>query len=66
MFVHSAEERMEWLGLIAGVKVAEGDEGRIPVLWRGCKRGCLRFLEEQDEGVAADGFDIESEFELEA
>lgn len=54
VFVGHAEERVTWEGCIAGVKVAS--EPRIPLLWRGCSRGCLNFLDGQ-EATGEDGFD---------
>ncbi|PWN24989.1 hypothetical protein BDZ90DRAFT_234596 [Jaminaea rosea] len=47
IFDVAMEQRLEWVSHIAGVKVAGVDSGElIPVLWRGCKRGCLSFLDE--------------------
>ncbi len=43
IYIHMpAEERIEW------VKVSGADE-EVPILWKGCSPGCLRFLEEADE-----------------
>ncbi|KAI0342979.1 hypothetical protein BDW22DRAFT_1428432 [Trametopsis cervina] len=42
-FVRSAEERFVWVRTIAGQPVHED----VPVLWRGCSRGCLSFLGEE-------------------
>lgn len=59
-FVLAAEEQFEWVERIAGVKVAEGEKGRVPILWRGCARGCLGFLEhpqsEKQGSNSEDGF----------
>ena len=54
IFGKAMEQRLEWVSHIGGVKVATAnatttgvDEmGLIPVMWRGCKRGCLSFLED--------------------
>ncbi|KAI0284827.1 hypothetical protein BC826DRAFT_1054029 [Russula brevipes] len=48
-FVQPAEERYTWVTELAGVRVGE-TTGGVPLLWRGCGRGCLDFL---DEGTAA-------------
>jgi len=50
VFSTPVEERMEWVGVVAGVHVAENPAAWIPVLWRGCSKGCLAFLEENEEG----------------
>lgn len=42
VFVRHAEERFSWEAVIAGQTVDV--DGGIPVLWRGCSRGCLDFL----------------------
>lgn len=47
-FVQPAEERYTWVTELAGVRVGE-TTGGVPLLWRGCGRGCLDFL---DEGTA--------------
>ena len=46
--VEFAEERLEWRAEIAGVRMCseEDQEGWVPVLWRGCSKNCLDFLEE--------------------
>jgi hypothetical protein len=43
-FVMPAEERYTWVTEIAGVRVGE-TTGGVPLLWRGCGRGCLGFLD---------------------
>ncbi|KAI9438973.1 hypothetical protein H4582DRAFT_1946007 [Lactarius indigo] len=43
-FVLPAEERYSWVTEIAGVRVGE-TTGGVPLLWRGCGRGCLDFLD---------------------
>ncbi|KAI0264864.1 hypothetical protein BC834DRAFT_236946 [Gloeopeniophorella convolvens] len=43
-FVRPAEERYAWVTQLAGVHVGE-TTGGVPVLWRGCGRGCLDFLD---------------------
>jgi hypothetical protein len=47
-FVLPAEERYTWVTELAGVRVGE-TTGGVPLLWRGCGRGCLDFL----DGVGA-------------
>ena len=47
VFVKHAEQRMSWERVIAGIDV--GGNSGIPVLWRGCSKGCLNFLD-GDEG----------------
>lgn len=64
LFVHAAEQRIEWVSHVAGVRVAkQGIElagasvrgmpaehaGCLPILWRGCSHGCLAFLEHNHE-----------------
>ena len=61
LYVHAAEQRMEWVSHVAGMRVAKqgiemaGDSvrgmpaehaGLLPILWRGCSPGCLAFLEQ--------------------
>ncbi|CAK9785584.1 unnamed protein product [Cutaneotrichosporon oleaginosum] len=41
VFLHPAEERIEWR-TVAGVK-------GLPIRWLGCSPGCLTFLEEEEE-----------------
>jgi hypothetical protein len=43
-FVLPAEERYTWVTELAGVRVGE-TIGGVPLLWRGCGRGCLAFLD---------------------
>lgn len=58
LFERSIEQRLEWVSHIGGFKVTrqgssslvvgtvvKEDVGLIPILWRGCGRGCLGFLE---------------------
>ncbi|KAG6837348.1 hypothetical protein H0H93_010950 [Arthromyces matolae] len=40
LFVMHAEERYTWEAMVAGVEMG----GSVPVRWRGCKQGCLDFL----------------------
>ncbi|KAI0071336.1 hypothetical protein K474DRAFT_1776236 [Panus rudis PR-1116 ss-1] len=42
IFVDHAEERYTWENVIAGCRT--GEMGGVPILWRGCSRGCLDFL----------------------
>ncbi|KAJ3723281.1 hypothetical protein C8R42DRAFT_665798 [Lentinula raphanica] len=43
LFYQHVEERFTWENVIAGV----GSLGEIPVRWRGCRRGCLDFLDQE-------------------
>ncbi|KAJ8469599.1 hypothetical protein ONZ45_g16841 [Pleurotus djamor] len=45
LFVRHAEERFTWVDTINGVKLG----GYVPLRWRGCQHGCLRFLDEDGE-----------------
>jgi len=49
-FVLPAEERYTWVGVLAGVRVGE-TTGGVPLLWRGCGRGCLDFLDGGEDAV---------------
>jgi hypothetical protein len=51
-FVMPAEERYTWVTELAGVRVGESTGG-VPILWRGCGRGCLDFLEQGNTSIAA-------------
>ncbi len=54
VFVSHAEERFSWEYEVAGVRVSER-EG-VPMLWRGCSRGCLAFLgADVTSGYATEG-----------
>ncbi|KAI0319937.1 hypothetical protein OF83DRAFT_694755 [Amylostereum chailletii] len=44
-YVQHAEERYMWVDVVAGVRVGQVDGG-VPLLWRGCERGCLDILGE--------------------
>ncbi|KAH9983250.1 hypothetical protein BJV74DRAFT_851415 [Russula compacta] len=44
-FVLPAEERYTWVNELAGARVGE-TTGGVPLLWRGCGRGCLNFLDD--------------------
>ncbi|PWN18620.1 hypothetical protein BCV69DRAFT_273577 [Microstroma glucosiphilum] len=59
LFAKPCEERVEWVSHIGGFRVLGGkadveklkgvsaqDHNLLPLLWRGCSRGCLAFLEE--------------------
>lgn len=39
------EERFTWENKVGGVLVG----GMVPLLWRGCSRGCLGFLDGRDK-----------------
>jgi hypothetical protein len=47
-----AEERYTWVTELAGVRVGESTGG-VPILWRGCGRGCLGFLDQGNASIAA-------------
>ena len=51
-FVMPAEERYTWVTELAGVRVGE-TTGGVPILWRGCGRGCLSFLDKCNTSSAA-------------
>jgi hypothetical protein len=51
-FVMPAEERYTWVTELAGVRVGESTGG-VPILWRGCGRGCLDFLDQGNTSIAA-------------
>ncbi|KAI9507660.1 hypothetical protein F5148DRAFT_1203208 [Russula earlei] len=53
-FVLPAEERYTWVSELAGVRVGESTGG-VPILWRGCGRGCLQFLGQRDTAVGDAG-----------
>lgn len=59
VFVEPAEERYTWESLIAGVDLG----AKVPLKWRGCLRGCLDFLDPEDEAelVAAAPMEIDEE-----
>ncbi|WVQ75814.1 hypothetical protein IAR50_005447 [Cryptococcus sp. DSM 104548] len=48
LFLHPAEERVEWRDLVG--------QKNLPIRWKGCSPGCLTFLEQECETVE-DGFD---------
>ncbi|KAI0085848.1 hypothetical protein BDY19DRAFT_1059398 [Irpex rosettiformis] len=48
VFIYPAEQRFQWVRIIAGQNTKE----EVPVLWRGCMPGCLSFLD-QEHGNAA-------------
>ncbi|CAE6491514.1 unnamed protein product [Rhizoctonia solani] len=41
IFVVPAEERLEWVSVLAGCELSSA----VPILWRGCSAGCLSFLD---------------------
>ncbi|KAK0497297.1 hypothetical protein EDD18DRAFT_1072864 [Armillaria luteobubalina] len=43
IFVQHAEERFTWESVIAGFDL--GERAKVPVRWRGCRWGCLDYLE---------------------
>lgn len=51
-FIMPAEERYTWVTELAGMRVGESTGG-VPILWRGCGRGCLDFLDQGNTGIAA-------------
>lgn len=50
-YVH-AEERMTWEKVVAGLHIP--CEGGVPIRWRGCSRGCLDFLGDENSDDAID------------
>ncbi|CAE6403256.1 unnamed protein product [Rhizoctonia solani] len=48
VFVQPAEERLEWVTVLAGCELSSA----VPILWRGCSLGCLGFLD-RDPGLAS-------------
>lgn len=50
IFIRHAEERFSWVHTIGGVRVG----GIVPIQWRGCQRGCLDFLEDNNGKTAQD------------
>ncbi|CAE6436483.1 unnamed protein product [Rhizoctonia solani] len=48
VFVHPAEERLEWVTMLAGCELSSA----VPILWRGCSLGCLGFLD-GDSGLGS-------------
>ncbi len=40
LFIHPAEERIEWLKVL---------DQEVPIQWLGCSPGCLDYLEEEEE-----------------
>jgi hypothetical protein len=59
LYAKPLEERVEWVSHVGGFRVLGGkadveklkglkaqDHNLLPLLWRGCSRGCLSFLEE--------------------
>lgn len=43
VFVQHSVERLEWVYVLPGCKESAG----LPILWRGCRIGCLDFLERE-------------------
>ncbi|CAE6364653.1 unnamed protein product [Rhizoctonia solani] len=41
IFIIPAEERLEWVSMLAGCELSPA----VPILWRGCSAGCLSFLD---------------------
>ncbi|EGO20527.1 hypothetical protein SERLADRAFT_417754 [Serpula lacrymans var. lacrymans S7.9] len=68
VFIKHAEERFTWERVISGVDVG----GSVPVRWRGCLRGCLDFLVQNDENAVeaenspASGHDADTELNSES
>jgi hypothetical protein len=59
-FVMPAEERYMWVAELAGVRVGESTGG-VPILWRGCGRGCLDFLDRGNAGIAVAPVGVEEQ-----
>lgn len=51
-FVMPAEERYTWVTELASMRVGDSTGG-VPILWRGCGRGCLDFLDPGNTSIAA-------------
>ncbi|KAG8680183.1 hypothetical protein FRC11_002841, partial [Ceratobasidium sp. 423] len=49
MFVVPAEERLEWVSVLAGCELSSA----VPILWRGCGAGCLSFLDGDSDLISA-------------
>lgn len=70
VFFKHAEERFTWEAVIAGVNT--GEPYGVPLLWRGCSKGCLDFLGPQSDDPEAaveeeeEGTDIMWEGDTEA
>lgn len=56
IFVEHVEERFTWETEVAGRDVWGAP---VPILWRGCSRGCLDFLDEQGVGDSMSEVDSE-------
>ncbi|VDC04255.1 unnamed protein product [Peniophora sp. CBMAI 1063] len=44
-YVEHVEQRVLWAQNICGIDVGTTSGGGVPLLWRGCERGCLTFLD---------------------
>ncbi|KZV72478.1 hypothetical protein PENSPDRAFT_750924 [Peniophora sp. CONT] len=44
-YVEHVEQRIVWAHSICGIVVGSSSHGGVPLLWRGCERGCLEFLD---------------------
>ncbi|KAI0027214.1 hypothetical protein K488DRAFT_91138 [Vararia minispora EC-137] len=42
-YFEHGEERLIWVDTVRGIRIGEVSGG-VPLLWRGCERGCLDFL----------------------
>ncbi|PCH44070.1 hypothetical protein WOLCODRAFT_138767 [Wolfiporia cocos MD-104 SS10] len=47
VFVRHAEERVTWRRTVAGRSTADCGPAGAPLLWRGCGRGCLDYLDSE-------------------
>ncbi|KAI0929587.1 hypothetical protein AcV7_005080 [Taiwanofungus camphoratus] len=65
VFVQHAEERFTWERIVAGLNVGAGGGAGVPIRWRGCEKGCLEFLynEDKEEPGKADDEDLQMELD---
>ena len=45
-FIEHTEERIVWAHVVCGITLGTTSGGGVPLLWRGCERGCLSFLDD--------------------
>ena len=53
LFIHPAEERLEWRELFG--------QGKLPIRWKGCSPGCLSFLEVEEEDDGEEVWELDDE-----
>ncbi|TDL23739.1 hypothetical protein BD410DRAFT_897349 [Rickenella mellea] len=67
VFVKHAEERFTWEATVAGIKIAgQGGQGRVPIKWRGCTRGCLDYLDPNTSVEHEQNWDVGSGMDVDA